>query len=169
MAGSRSALVHGLAAGLLAGSPQVLVTQAEARLLGLPRQRGDIGPRFVQRLAQRVGESPSPLFRWTLVAAFHFGYAAQWGILYGLLQERQPMRPLVGGPQLAALIYLLTFSPWGAATRSGTERPPERRPERESLLHWTAALTFSLVTAYAYRWLHQRAAVLPRPLGGAPA
>ena len=54
---------------------------------------------------------------------------------------------------LAGLIYLAAFSPWGAATQSGAEKPPERRPERESLLHWTAALSLSLTLAYAYRWL----------------
>ena len=37
-------------------------------------------------------------------------------------------RPIaVGGPLLAALIFGLAFSPWGAATQTGTERPVEAR------------------------------------------
>jgi hypothetical protein len=64
----------------------------------------------------------------------------------------------MGGPMLASLIYTLAFSPWGAATQTGTERPPERRSNRETLLHWTAALSFSLTTAYVYRWLRHRSA-----------
>jgi len=167
MAREQSALVHGLVAGLVAGIPQVLVTQAEGRLLRLPGRRADIGPRFVQRVAQHLGQPLSPPLHWALAAVFHFGYAAQWGSLYGLAQQRRPVGPLVGGPLLATLLYVLAFSPWGAATRAGAERAPARRPERESLLHWTAALTYGLVTAYTYRWLHERAAVGQHPLGGA--
>jgi hypothetical protein len=57
---------------------------------------------------------------------------------------------------LAALIYTLAFSPWGAATQAGTERPVESRPTRQTLLHWTAALSFSLCLAYLYDWLERR-------------
>ena len=59
---------------------------------------------------------------------------------------------------LAALIYALAFSPWGAATQTGTERTTGRRTNRETLMHWTAALSFSLTTAYVYRWLRWTAA-----------
>ena len=59
---------------------------------------------------------------------------------------------------LAALIYALAFSPWGAATQTGTERPPERRQTRETLLHWTAAHSFSLTLGYCYEWLRSRTA-----------
>jgi hypothetical protein len=57
---------------------------------------------------------------------------------------------------LAALIYALAFSPWGIATQTGTERPPERRRTRETLLHWSAALSFSLTLGYCYEWLRHR-------------
>ena len=59
---------------------------------------------------------------------------------------------------LAGLIYTLAFSPWGAATQTGTERRPARRRTRETLMHWTAALSFSLTTAYVYEWLRRRTA-----------
>jgi hypothetical protein len=150
-------IARGIVAGLIAGVPQVVLTQVEATVLDLPREQADIGPRFVRRLAQRVlGESLSEPTHWLLATLFHFGYAAQWGALYALLHEYRPTPPLVGGPLLAALIYALAFSPWGAATQTGTERPPERRSNRETLVHWTAALSFSLTTAYAYRWLRRR-------------
>ena len=158
--------MQGMGAGLFAGIPQVLTTQVEAWLLGLARERADIGPRFVQRLARRLGESFPTSLKWALAAAFHFGYAAWWGGLYALVQELRPMRPLVGGPLLAGLIYTVAFSPWGAATQTGTEQPPEQRPERESLLHWTAALSFSLTTAYTYLWLRRRSATRRPTLGG---
>ena len=147
----------GSLAGLIAGIPQVVLTQIETAAFGMPREQADIGPRFVRRLAQRVmGESlPEPM-HWLLANCFHFGYAAQWGALYAVLQECRQTPPLMGGPLLAAVIYALAFSPWGAATQTGTERPPERRSNRETLLHWTAALSFSLTTAYVYRWLRQR-------------
>jgi hypothetical protein len=151
-------VTKGILAGLIAGIPQVVVTQIETQVFGLPREQADIGPRFVQRLAQHLGAPLSPPLHWLLATVFHFGYAAQWGGTYALLQEWRRTPPLVGAPMLAALIYALAFSPWGAATQTGTERPPERRRNRETLLHWTAALSFSLPLAYCYEWLRNRSA-----------
>jgi hypothetical protein len=165
MARFGAAVVRGVAAGLIAGVPQVVLTQIETGLFGLRREQADIGPRFVRRVTQRfVRTSPASPAEWLLATLFHFGYAAQWGALYALAQEWRPTPPLVGGPMLAGLIYTLAFSPWGAATQTGTERPPERRPTRETLMHWTAALSFSLTTAYVYDWLRRRRTPLtPRP------
>jgi hypothetical protein len=154
-----SAVKTGVAAGLIAGIPQVLVTQIETRLFGLPRSKADIGPRFVRRVTQRAaGRAPSPVTEWLLATLFHFGYAAQWGALYALAQGRRPTPPLVGGSLLAGLIYTLAFSPLGAATQTGTEQPTGRRLMRETLLHWSAALSFSLTTAYVYDWLRRQSA-----------
>jgi hypothetical protein len=153
------ALVNGVIAGLVAGVPQVLLTQLEARLLGMPPSRADIGPRFVQRLGERVEAQPPHAVRWILAGGFHFGYAAGWGLLYAALQRWRPAQPHVGGPLLAALIYALAFSPWGAATQTGTERDVETRPVGETLLHWTAALSFSLTLAHLFAWLER----WPRP------
>ena len=148
--------VKGAALGLVAGIPQVLLTQLEARLLGLPGDQADIGPRFVHRVGEHLDSPPRRAERWLLAGAFHFGYAAGWGVLYALLQRWRPARPHVGGPLLAALIYALAFSPWGAATQTGTERPVQTRPTRETLLHWTAALSFSMSLAYMYSRLARR-------------
>jgi hypothetical protein len=156
MANLKASVARGVVAGLIAGVPQVVVTQIETGLFGLPREQADIGPRFVQRLAQHAGSSLSPPLQWLLGAVFHFTYAAQWGAVYALIHESKPMPALVGGPLLAAIIYAAAFSPWGAATQTGTERPPERRRTRETLLHWTAALSFGLSTAFTYRWLRRR-------------
>ena len=157
--GARSPVLHGAAAGLIAGIPQVLLTQVEARLMGLPGSQADIGPRFVQRVSSYLDAQPRAPERWLLAGGFHFGYAAGWGVLYGLLQRWRPAQPHVGGPLLAALIYGLAFSPWGAASQTGTERPVERRPFRETLLHWTAALSFALSLAYLFARLER----WPRP------
>ena len=152
-----SALARGVTAGLVAGIPQVVATQIEVSFFGLPREQADIGPRFVRRLAQRfVGTTPSTPTEWLFATLFHFGYAAQWGALYALCQEWRPTPPLAGGSMLAGLIYTLAFSPWGAATQTGTERHPARRRHRETVLHWTAALSFSLSTSYLYDWLRRR-------------
>ncbi|HZO28296.1 MAG TPA: hypothetical protein VFH48_20155 [Chloroflexota bacterium] len=165
MASWGSVVARGVTAGLIAGVPQVVLTQIETGLFGVPREQADIGPRFVRRVTQRfVGTTPDSPTEWLFATLFHFGYAAQWGALYALCQEWRPTPPLVGGSMLAGLIYTLAFSPWGAATQTGTERPPARRRVRETLLHWTAALSFSLTTAFVYEWLRRRReALTPRP------
>src|SRR5947199_6042473 len=150
-----TAMANGAIAGVGAGIPQVLLTQAEARLLGLPGAQADIGPRFVRRVEQRLDTPLRHAGRWLVAGGFHFAYSAGWGLVYALLQRWRPAQPHVGGPLLAALIYALAFSPWGAATQTGTERPVETRPTRETLLHWTAALSFSLAVAYLYARLER--------------
>jgi hypothetical protein len=150
----RAPLAAGVLAGLIAGVPQVLLTQIEARLLPATRtEQADIGPRFIERLAERVATRPGRPQSLLLATTFHFGYAAWWGLVYAALQRWRPAQPHVGGPLLGALIYTLAFSPWGAATQAGAERPVATRSGRETLLHWTAALSFSLTLAYLYaRW-----------------
>jgi hypothetical protein len=148
---ARRAMVRGVVAGLVAGIPQVVLTQIEAWLMPTTaRHAADIGPRFVQRLDNALETDLEREHHWLLAGAFHFGYAAWWGSMYAVLQRWRPAQPHVGGPLLASVIYWLAFSPWGAATQTGTEQPVERRPTRETLLHWTAALSFSLCLAYLY-------------------
>lgn len=152
----RNAVLTGVVAGLIAGVPQVLLTQLEAVLVpSSARHSADIGPRFVQRLGERLDADLEHEQHWLLAAAFHFGYAAWWGCFYAVLQRWRPAQPHVGGPLLAALIYTLAFSPWGAATQTGTEQPVQKRPTRETLLHWTAALSFSLPLAYLYDFMQR--------------
>lgn len=163
-------LVNGILAGLIAGIPQVLLTQLEAWLLPVPRSHADIGPRFVERLGKRLDVDLEEHHHWLLAGAFHFGYAMWWGVLYALLQRWRPTQPHIGGPLLAALIYTMAFSPWGAATQTGAEKPVEMRPTRETLLHWTAALSFSLTLAYLYarleRWPRPRLEAYARARAG---
>jgi hypothetical protein len=147
--------VTGAVAGLVAGVPQVLVTQAEARVLGMRGSQADIGPRFVHRVSRRLNTRPRTHEQWLLAGGFHLVYSTGWGMLYALLQAWRPSQPHVGGPLLGALIYALAFSPWGAATQTGTERPTSARPIRETLLHWTAALSFSLGLAYLFERLER--------------
>ena len=155
---ARSEVSSGLLAGLLASVPQVLFTQAAERLLGLPAGKADIGPRFVQRLTDRLETPLSPALHWLLAGIFHFAYAAGWGTLYGLVQRRRAVSAAVGGPVLGAVIYGLAFSRAGAATQSGSESHPERRPRREFAMHLTPAFTFSMLTAFGYEWLQRRVA-----------
>jgi hypothetical protein len=151
------AVTHGVAAGWLAGIPQVLVTQLEGQLLGV-RERADVGPRFIARAAQHERRPLPRAVQWLLAGVFHFEYAAVWGALYALAAEPVGTRrlpPLVGGGVLGAVIYAAAFSPIGGATRTGAERPLERRRPHEMLLHGSAALSFGLTTAFAYRWLRE--------------
>jgi len=80
MSSLTTTLGRGAAAGLAAGVPQVILAQAEARVLDLPGDRADIGPRFVRRVAERFDAEVGPALRWVVAGGFHFGYAAWWGI-----------------------------------------------------------------------------------------
>jgi len=161
-------VLAGVIAGLLAGIPQVVLTQLEAWLLpSTPRHSADIGPRFLKRLSQHFDADLEREHHWLLAGAFHFAYAAWWGAFYAMLQRWRPAQPHVGGPLLAALIYTMAFSPWGLATATGTERDPNERETDETLLHWTAALSFSLSLAYLYAGAQNRPHTLKPTLSAA--
>ena len=147
----------GMAVGFLAGIPQVLAAQAVALLLGR-RERADIAPRFVQRLAEHAGQSLSRPARWTLAMAFHFGYAAWWGAAYATVVEKTDPRrvpPSLGGGLLGAVIYTAAFSRIGMGTATGAESHPARRGWRDWLVQATSVLSFSLTLAFGYRGLRE--------------
>jgi hypothetical protein len=145
-----ASVARGVAAGLVAGIPQVLVVQLIEKLLGLPPDKADIGPRFVERSANHLGTSlPSPA-RWLLSALFHFAYSAWWGAVYGLAAGVRRVPTLPAAALLGGVIWTAAFSPIGAGTQTGTERQPRHRNWRDHTLHVTAALSFSLVAAYTY-------------------
>lgn len=151
-------VTRGVMAGWIAGIPQVVMAQVVGRLLGLSAG-ADVGPRFMKKATEHAGSHLSKPMHWLLGAVFHFEFAALWGALYGLLVDWRGHRrvpPLVGGGILAGFIYLAAFSPIGAATRTGAERQVGQRDSRETVMHWTAALTFALTNAFTYRWLRDR-------------
>ncbi len=151
-------VTRGVTAGWLAGIPQVLAAQAVAHLLGI-RERADIGPRFMRRAAEHAGRPLSRPMHWVLGGVFHFEYAALWGALYALMVEPIGTRrvpPLLGATLLGGAIYTAAFSPLGAATRTGAEPEAEHRSAGETVLHCTAALSFSVTASFTYRWLRER-------------
>jgi hypothetical protein len=151
-------VTRGVTAGWIAGIPQVLLAQVVGQLLGV-RERADIGPRFVRSAASHAGSDLSTPMHWLLGGVFHFEYAAMWGALYGLLVDWRGHRrvpPLLGGAVLTGVIYAAAFSPLGAATRTGAEKQVGQRDARDTLVHWSAAFTFGLTNALAYRWLRER-------------
>src|SRR5947209_578610 len=98
-------LQRGIAAGLFASIPQVLLTQLATRLVGLPNQQAEIGPNFIERLAQRLEKPAPPVLHWFIAAVFHFAYAGGWGSLYGAVQNRRHVPALAGALTLSGLIY----------------------------------------------------------------
>jgi hypothetical protein len=147
---SHRPLKRGVEAGLIASVPQVILAKVEEKLL-MPRgDDADLGPRFVDRLADMAGLRLDEDTRWLAASAFHFGYAVFWGLAYGLAHRRWRPHPLVGGTALGALIYAITFPHWGGAVLTGTEHPPQRRSWQKELVLATAAMTFGLGTALLY-------------------
>ena len=151
-------VTRGVTAGWIAGIPQVLVTQVVGELEG-SRERADIGPHFIRQATRQTGRPVSQPLEWLLAGVFHFEYAAAWGVLYALAVEiigPRRVPPLLTGSALGAVIYTAAFSPIGGATRTGTVPPPGQRPRGQTLLQCSAAFSFALTAAFAYRWLRER-------------
>lgn len=145
-----ASLRRGVEAALAASVPQVIVPQVEEKLLGLPEGSSDIGPNFIERLGWMLDRELPENTRWLGASAFHFGYAAFWGVLYALAYEKRPTHPLLGGLLLSGIIYGITFTRWGGAIRTRTAPPPERRDWRMRLLLLTPPLLFGMGTALLY-------------------
>jgi len=147
---SHRPLKRGIEAGLIASVPQVLLAKAEEKLLMRHGEDADLGPRLVDSVADLAGVRLDEDMRWLAASAFHFGYAALWGLAYDLVYRRWRPHPLVSGAALGTLIYALTFPHWGGAVLTGTEHPPRHRTWQKELVLATAALTFGLGTALLY-------------------
>lgn len=151
MPGSRIAAVRrGVEAAMVASVPQVLLPKLEEYLFLSGRGEADLGPHLIDAVAARTRLPLPEDLRWLGASTFHFGYAAFRGALYALLHERKPMSPWKGGLGLAALIYMITFPPWGGAVLLGAEPPPRQRSWRKELVLATAPLVFGLGTALLY-------------------
>jgi len=143
----------GAAAGLAASVVQVVVGKAEDWLF-LPRgETADIAPRLVDRMVQRLDTRASGPMKWAVGTAFHLGYGAFWGAVYGAVQRRLRLHPLLAGAGLGLLIYGITFPRWGAAVRFGVERPPQHRTRRMTIVAASVALTYGLAVGAFYRRL----------------
>jgi len=53
---TRAAIARGVAAGLFAGIPRVLIAPATEKPLDLPSEKADIGPGFVRWVAEHLNE-----------------------------------------------------------------------------------------------------------------
>jgi hypothetical protein len=149
-------VLEGAAAGVAASIVQAFVGKAEELLLLPPGEDADIAPRLVDRVAQRFGARLPPAVKWGLGTAFHLGYGALWGGFYGLVQRRHPLPALLAGAGLGLLIYGITFPRWGAAVKTGAERPPSERSTRMTVVAASVALTYGLMVAVFFERLASR-------------
>ena len=143
-------LRRGVESAIVASVPQVILPKLEEWLLLHEDESADLGPRFIEALADKAQRPLPEDVKWLGAAAFHFGYATFWGVAYALVQDRLRVRPWVGGLALATLIHLITFPSWGGAVVSGAEDHPRERPWRMELVFATAPLVFGLGTALLY-------------------
>lgn len=143
-------IVAGAAAGLIAGTIQAVIGKSEEIAILPQHEDSNFAPRLVDRLATMIGEDPSKTTEWVLGTLFHFGYAATWGALYSLVQERYPTNPWVGGAALGGLIYLITFPSWGGAVQTGTERDTDQRSWALEVVAASVAMGFGLSTSLVY-------------------
>jgi hypothetical protein len=149
-------VLQGAAAGVAASVVQAIVGKAEELLFLPPGEDADIAPRLVDRMAQRFGARLPAAVKWGLGTVFHLGYGALWGGIYGLVQQRRPLPALLAGAGLGLLIYGITFPRWGAAVKTGVERPPSVRSTRMTMVAASVALTYGLMVAVFFDRLAAR-------------
>lgn len=143
-------LRRGIESGVIASIPQVLLPKLEEHVFMRKKEDADLGPRLVVALTRKM-EKPLPEdMKWVGAASFHFAYAAFWGTIYALVQERAQVNRWSGGIGLGAFIYLITFPRWGGAVLTGAEEPPRKRSWKRELLLATAPLAFGVGTALLY-------------------
>jgi len=150
------AIATGAAAGLAASVVQVVVGKTEQWLFLPHGETPDFAPRLVDRAFQRAYGQASPPVKWALGTLFHLGYGAFWGAVYGAVQRRLRLHPLLTGAGLGLLIYGITFPRWGAAVRLGVERPPRTRTRRMTAVAASVALTYGLAVGVFYGRLARR-------------
>jgi hypothetical protein len=126
----RENLLLGAVAGLVGTLVQTAMGKTEEKLFLPPWEDSNIAPRLVDRVLNRLGVDPSLATEWALGTAYHLNYGAMWGVGYAAVRERREIHPAVGGTLLGTLIYGATFTPWGGAVQTDTERPPRRRTRR---------------------------------------
>ncbi|MEO8218166.1 MAG: hypothetical protein ABI718_13890 [Acidobacteriota bacterium] len=143
-------LRRGVEAAMIAGVPQVIVPKIEEYLFLDHPENADLGPNLIDALAKKVGKPLPEDLKWIAASAFHFGYSAFWGSAYAVTHERFRWRPWVGGLGLAALLHLITFTPWVAAVLIKAEEHPRHRTWKKEVVLITAPLTFGLLTALIY-------------------
>ena len=146
----------GALAGMSGAVIQVAVGLLIDKLLLPPQHDNNIAPRVMTRLFQKRGDRPNRLRDWTLGTLFHIGYGLFWGVSFSLARRwtRIPSRFL--GLVMAALIYLLAFSKFGAGTKTGTEEHPRRRPDNKQLSLVAVVLTFTTTAVLSHNWLERR-------------
>lgn len=145
-----AAIRRGVEAAVLAGIPQVIVPKIQEKLILGEWESADLGPHFIEALADHASQPLPEDVKWLSASAFHFGYAAFWGTVYALAYEKRPVEPWLGGLALAGTLYLITFPPWGVAVLSGTEDRPRDRSWPMELVLASAPLVFGLGTALLY-------------------
>jgi hypothetical protein len=143
-------LRRGVESALLASIPQVIVPKIEEKLFLPEGEDADLGPRLVEALAARLGKRLPEDVKWLGAASFHFGYAAIWGVMYALVQQRVRMNPWLGGAALSGFIYAITFPDWGGAVRCGSEPAPRFRSWPKEIVLASAPICFGFGTALLY-------------------
>lgn len=87
-----------------------------------------IAPRFINRLRLFAAKPPNPVVEWLLGTAFHLGYGAGWGALFGVTRRWTRAPESMLAPVFAGLIYLTAVFawPWPRDESSRCERWPSR-------------------------------------------
>jgi hypothetical protein len=159
----RTSLVTGIGLGLAAGAAGTAVMTALQG--GTAFARGKGGASFKEPRTWAEAPAPAQLAKKALgprivkrqapvvTAAIHWGYGTALGALYGAMQSRLRVHPLLHGAAFGTAVWGVSYA---ALTPLGIYEAPWRYPARELAVDWSYHAAYGLGVAGAFEALERR-------------
>lgn len=152
--GLGEAALKGALASVVGGLAMKLVWEAEERaLLDAPERLGSPTKQAVTAMAARRGRTLSDRQTTLAATALYLGSMAQWGALYGIVQNRLQPPHQLHGLVLGALVYAANFPGFGVLPKLDVYLPPSGQSKAQAAIPIGAHVAYGITTAAAYRAL----------------
>jgi len=159
---ARTSVLAGIGLGLAAGAAGTAGMTALQEGVGLARGRG--GQRFKEPRTWAEAPAPAQLAKRVLgrrivkrqaplvTTAVHWGYGTALGALYGVVEPRLRIHPLLHGTIFGTAVWGLSYA---TLTPLGIYEAPWRYPAKELAVDWSYHAVYGLGVAGAFAALER--------------